>query len=96
MEYTMKYSQYKQHYPDCKTVPGTYDKTRRTVKVIIPDGRMKPSGVRGETFKTIFLRVGNTPGKMFQQGFRAVSYANAVKQAKKQYAYVEDEERSFL
>lgn len=50
---------------------------------------MKPSGVRGEQFRTIFLNVGSSPDDVFKQGFRAVSYNNAVKQAKKLYAFVE-------
>ena len=41
----MRYSQYKEHYADCRTVPGTYDKINRSIEVVIPDGRMKPSGV---------------------------------------------------
>jgi len=87
--HTMKYSQYKKHYADCKTVPGTYNKGLKTIEVIVPEGRMKPSGVRGESFSTIWLNVGDSPDKVFKQGFRAISYSNAVKQAKRLYAFVE-------
>ena len=47
-EYRMKYSQYKKHYADCKTVPGTYDTIEKSIIVLIPEGRMKKSGVRGQ------------------------------------------------
>jgi len=87
--HTMKYSQYKKYYSDCKTVPGTYNKESKTIEVIVPEGRMKPSGTRGEKFCTIWLNVGDSPDKAFKQGFRAISYDNAVKQAKKLYAFVE-------
>lgn len=86
----MKYSQYKQRYADCATVPGTYDKGNKTIEVIIPEGRMKPSGVRGERFRTFYLMVGASPEKLFEQGFKAVSRANAIKQAKRSYAFVEE------
>lgn len=85
----MRYSQYKKHYADCVTVPGTYDKDLKTIEVIIPEGRLKPSGVRGERFLTIWLMVGDSPDKMFKHGFRAICYENAVKRAKKLYAFVE-------
>lgn len=86
---TMKYSQYKKHYADCTSVPGTYDKDRKTIDVIVPEGRMKPSGVRGERFRTIWLMVGDSQDEMFEQGFKAICYENAVKRAKKLYRFVE-------
>lgn len=36
----MHYSQYKNHYADCKTVPGSYDKESRSIEVILPEGRI--------------------------------------------------------
>lgn len=88
--HTMLYSQYKKHYADCKTVPNTYDKNRKTIDVIVPEGRMKPSGVRGQKFRTIYLMVGDDAQHTFEQGFRAITYQNALKQAKKWYKYVEE------
>lgn len=79
----MLYKQYKSSYADCKTVQGTYNRERKTIEVIIPAGRIKPSGVRGETFKTIWLMVSVNGGKPFEQGFRAISEGNAIKQAKR-------------
>lgn len=87
--HTMRYSAYKKHYSDCKTVPGTYDKDLKTIDVIVPEGRMKPSGVRGKRYMTIWLMVGDDEGRLFKQGFKAMSLENAVKQAKKYYKYVE-------
>ena len=49
----MRYAQYKKHYADCKTVPGSYDKADRTIEVLLPEGRVKPSGVRGEHFRFV-------------------------------------------
>ena len=47
----MKYKNYKEHYADCETVPSSYDKGTKSIEVIIPDGRMKNSGVRGHHFR---------------------------------------------
>ena len=87
---TMRYAAYKQHYADCQTVCGSYDAERKTIDVLIPDGRMKPSGVRGERFRTIWLEVGSDAEHVFTQGFRAVCYSNALKQAVRQYPFVKD------
>ena len=46
-EERMLYRRYKTAYADCQTVPGTYDKATKTIVVIIPEGRMRKSGVRG-------------------------------------------------
>lgn len=46
----MKYSRYKKSYSDCETIHGTYDKETKTIGVVIPDGRMKNSGVRGQSY----------------------------------------------
>ena len=48
-EIKMKYRDYKQHYADCDNL-GDYDKSRKTITVLVPDGRMKASGVRGKSF----------------------------------------------
>ena len=46
----MKYKAYKEHYSDCETVYDSYDKGNKSIEVIIPEGRMKNSGVRGKKF----------------------------------------------
>ena len=48
-EIKMKYRDYKQHYADCDNL-GDYDISRKTITVLVPDGRMKASGVRGKSF----------------------------------------------
>lgn len=48
----MEYSRYKNHYADCETIIGSYrggDEYRfATIWVIVPEGRMKPNGMRGQ------------------------------------------------
>ena len=87
-EVTMRYSNYKKHYADCKTVYGSYNENLKTIIVLVPDGRMKNSGVRGEKFRTVWLMVGHDADHMFRQGFRAVCCENAIKQAKKYFEVV--------
>ena len=43
-EVTMLYRRYKQHYSDCETVADSYNKSLKTIVVLIPDGRVKSSG----------------------------------------------------
>jgi len=80
----MRYSRYKDHYADCATTPGSYDKVSKTIEVIIPDGRMKPSGVRGERFFTYQIEIADdSRGKTWYSPFRAVCKENALKQCEK-------------
>jgi len=50
----MDYSRFKAHYSDCETVAGSFDRNEHTgestIEVIVREGRMKPSGVRGQHF----------------------------------------------
>lgn len=76
----MKYSRFKKHYPDCVVVPDTYDEADATVEIVIPDGRMKPSGTRGKHFRTwkIYFADGTyTTAK-------AIDEAHAEKQIRKE------------
>lgn len=41
----MKYFEYKNYYPGCKTL-GDYDKTEKTITVIIPQERVKQKSMR--------------------------------------------------
>lgn len=91
----MPYQQYKEHYSDCETVIGSYDGKidnqgyqcgRPTIKVIIREGRLKASGVRGEHFKSfIFMSNELEPisGKPYRTAIRAISEENALKQLAK-------------
>ena len=77
----MFYRTYKQHYADCETVEGSYDDDFRTIKVIVREGRMKPSGVRGEHLKGYELV--NEEGE--RTTYRAVNEENALKRAHKEH-----------
>jgi hypothetical protein len=79
MEKLMHYSQYKKHYSDCATVPGSYDKASKNILVIVPDGRMKPSGVRGQTFKSYQIGLTDKNGKHGYCTYKAVCEENAMK-----------------
>ena len=76
---TMLYRRYKTSYADCKTVPDTYDKANKTIQVIIPDGRMKPSGTRGQRYLYINFDGISKSGKSVYAVIKAVSTRNAIK-----------------
>lgn len=76
----MHYSMYKSHYSDCKTIPGTYDKAYKTIEVLVPEGRQKPSGVRGQRFHTYKLWFILPNGERKYCMYKAVSLENAIKQ----------------
>ena len=76
----MLYSRYKQHYADCDTVIGSYDKSNKTIEVLIPEGRMKPSGVRGKTYSYIeFKGVEKITGRLVRCTIKATCRQNAIK-----------------
>lgn len=76
----MPYRQYKKHYSDCKTVTGTYDDVYKTIEVVVPDERIKKSGVRGKCFSGYHLWFINAAGEKHYCVYRAVSKENAMKQ----------------
>ena len=83
----MPYKQYKEHYPDCETVSGSYTSREdsrhgvATIDVIIREGRLKPNGVRGKHFYGFEFT--DDDGKRIC--YRAVSEENARKQMKKMF-----------
>lgn len=91
----MPYTQYKEHYADCETVAGSYDDKvdsrgfqhgHPTIKVIIREGRLKASGVRGMRFHRFRFRSVETEpksGEPYGITIRAVSEENARKQLAK-------------
>lgn len=82
----MLYSRYKNHYSDCETVWDSYDKKSKTIEVIVPEGRMKPSGVRGQTFKhMMFVGIENDTGRQVKVWVKATCADNARKQLKMYY-----------
>ena len=77
---TMTYRRYKQHFSNCDTVVGSYDKERKTIEVFLPDGRLKPSGVRGQSFHWMeFTGVENATGREVRCTIKATCRANAIK-----------------
>lgn len=86
----MPYRQYKEHYSDCETIIGSYDRhedsrgvplDNPTIKVIIRAGRLKKSGVRGEHYKGFEFTTDE--GKKIT--YRAISEETARKRMKKEY-----------
>ena len=75
--YETKYSAYKEHYADCDTLINSYNESTRTVVVIVPEGRMKASGVRGRKFASYLFY---TTDKKHCRCKYAVSSENALKQ----------------
>ena len=88
----MPYRQYKEHYSDCETVVGSYllKNGNSYVDVIIPEGRLKASGTRGQRYSTYTFKFNN--GKIFN--IRAVSIGNALKQMKKHFPNLNPSEYS--
>ena len=85
----MPYRQYKEHYSDCETVIGSFDRHEDsrgipqrdpTIKVIIREGRLKNSGVRGQRFSYFTFEKNNR-----KRTYRAVCEENARKQLKKEF-----------
>lgn len=103
----MPYKQFKEHYADCETVVGSFlpvdHQVRRyaaLITVIIRNGRLKASGVRGEHYSGYRLR--NQDGE--QVVYRAVKEENAIRRAEKEFGgvwtcikvYEYDRERAFI
>jgi len=87
----MLYRRYKQHFADCETVVGSYDKNNKTIEVMLPDGRLKPSGVRGQTFKYMeFIGVENATGRPVSCTIKATCKDNAVKRLSKSCTWNND------
>lgn len=86
MVLTMPYRNYKKHYADCETVAGSFNANNgfAEISVIIKNGRMVESGVRGKRFSTYVLQNKETEIKMC---FYAVCEENAFKQAQKEKGF---------
>lgn len=80
----MFYGRYKKHFSDCETVSGSYDKETKTIIVLIPEGRMKKSGVRGQSYRYItFEGVEKGTGRKVSTTIKAMSVDNAIKRLSK-------------
>lgn len=74
------YRAYKTSYPDCEAVAGSYDKSTRSIEVIIPDGRRKASGTRGRRYGYYhFNGIERGTERPVQITIKAVSVGNAIK-----------------
>lgn len=88
-EIEMPYKQFKDHYSDCETVPGSFRRDAHNggnsyITVIVRAGRMKASGVRGKHFAGYEVEF-TVNGKYGFCTYRAVSDENAIKQAQKDF-----------
>lgn len=81
----MPYKQYKEHYADCETLAGSYESRDghhvAQISVIIREGRLKASGVRGEHYSG--YQMTNELGEYIT--YRAVSEDNALKRVNKDF-----------
>lgn len=81
--WTMPYRQYKEHYADCETLAGSFNVPEygcAEIKVIIREGRLVPSGVRGQHFHRYSFVVDGV-----RHTYRAVSADNARGRCEKDY-----------
>jgi hypothetical protein len=90
----MPYRQYKEHYSDCETVIDSYEDRNgnKVIKVIIREGRLKNSGVRGKHFSGYEVEFKDENGKKARCTFRAVCEDNVMKQWKKLFPNCTDAE----
>lgn len=81
----MPYKQYKERYADCETVIDSFNRPRfgtASIEVIIREGRLKVSGVRGKHFHSFRLGWEEEDGK-HTSPFVAVDLDHAIAQAQK-------------
>ena len=89
--YTMPYRQYKEHYADCELLAGSWNEQERTVGVIVREGRLKNSGVRGRQFADYMFKNGERCRCIY-----AVSEENAWKRLEKEMDDFEDWHLDFI
>lgn len=79
----MPYKQYKEHYSDCETVCDSFEKIRfgSYIDVIIREGRLKESGVRGQHYNS--YECTNSDG--MKVTYKAVCEDNAIRRAEKEF-----------
>lgn len=90
--WTMPYKQYKEHYSDCETVTGSFERHQNrpaTITVIIREGRLKASGVRGEHYSGYEFKF-TEDGKEWTITYRAVKEENALKRLMKDFPEASD------
>jgi len=90
----MPYKQFKEHYADCETLVDSYDdhegRYPATIKVIIREGRLKASGVRGQHYSGYEFFFIDIDGKKARVCYRAVSEENAMKHLYRDFPEAQD------
>lgn len=83
----MPYKQYKDHYSDCEVVIDSFRRImgRSFVDVIVREGRLKESGVRGQHFAGYEFFVVGSDGKKTRTVYRAVCEDNALRRLYKEF-----------
>ena len=80
----MPYRQYKEHYCDCETLAGSFEEATRntvaTIAVIIRDGRLKASGVRGKHYSGYAFQDENG----MRIAYRAISEETAARRVNRE------------
>lgn len=91
-EIEMPYKQFKDHYSDCETVPESFRRDEHNgtsyITVVVRNGRMKASGVRGKHFHGFEIEF-TISGNYGFSTYKAVSTENAIKQAMKDFPEAE-------
>lgn len=85
--WTMPYKQYKEHYNDCETVEGSFKRHKSgvsTIEVIIREGRLKASGVRGQHYSGYEFKF-MINGERHIITYRAVKEENALRRLQKDF-----------
>lgn len=87
----MPYRQYKEHYSDCETIEGSFNqpdcnrhRSVATIKVIIREGRLKASGVRGQHYSGYEIKY-RDGGQNCIITYRAISEDTALKRFEKDF-----------
>ncbi len=76
----MTYRRFKQHYADCDTIPGSYNSESKSIEVVIPEGRMKPSGTRGASYRYMtFTGTEIATGRHVECTIKAICMENAIR-----------------
>lgn len=90
----MPYRQYKEHYADCETVIDSFNshdgQCPATIRVIIREGRLKASGVRGQHYSGYEFYVVTGTGEKLRVVYRAISEETALRRLGKEYPDAQD------
>ena len=78
----MSYRRFKEHYADCETIAGSYDREKAEIEVIIREGRLVPSGTRGMKYKGFVFE---NPDKTESAGYYAISDETARRRLLKEH-----------